>query len=179
MGRREQILEAAYQIVGHCGLEGLHARTVAKELGIHHAAVHYYFRTRSDLISALIDYAFEKFKADHARLAGESSTPNERLDAMIALARDHSKRESPYFKNWASFYVASLDDDHLRDKLRQRLKEWLDVFDTSSLDASGSHPDKAKALAAGLTGVVVLSQALGPDFPTNGILERIARAFGS
>jgi len=49
-GRREMIAAKAYEMMGDFGLESVHARTVASELEINHATVHYYFPRRVDLL---------------------------------------------------------------------------------------------------------------------------------
>jgi AcrR family transcriptional regulator len=57
-------VQAAYQTIAEQGLKGLRTRTVAAQVGLTHATLHYYFATKEDLIQAVIDYAiFEKLLA--------------------------------------------------------------------------------------------------------------------
>ncbi|HMS56056.1 MAG TPA: helix-turn-helix domain-containing protein, partial [Fimbriimonadaceae bacterium] len=64
--RRGQILDTSFEIVHEHGLEGLHARTVAARIGINHAAVHYYFPKREDLILALCERLGKRLSDDRA-----------------------------------------------------------------------------------------------------------------
>jgi AcrR family transcriptional regulator len=55
--RRRSLIEAAYRIIAEQGLKGLRMRTVAAQVGLTHATLHYYFPTKEALIQAVIDYA--------------------------------------------------------------------------------------------------------------------------
>lgn len=54
---RPQILESALAILSEEGLEGLHARSIAARLNINHASVHYYYKSRADLLTATASHA--------------------------------------------------------------------------------------------------------------------------
>jgi AcrR family transcriptional regulator len=62
--RRDAIIEAATALLVDRGLEAVHARTVAAEVGVNHAAVHYYFRRRPDLLRAVIERIQTEIVAD-------------------------------------------------------------------------------------------------------------------
>ncbi len=79
--KRELALEAAYDIVAEEGLEGLHARSVAARIGVNHAAVHYYFKKRSDLLLALADFALAKFARDREAVLEDAGS--DRLKAHL------------------------------------------------------------------------------------------------
>lgn len=55
--QRRSLIEAAYRIIAEQGLKGLRTRTVAAQVGLTHATLHYYFPTKETLIQAVIDYA--------------------------------------------------------------------------------------------------------------------------
>lgn len=122
--RKQQILAAAYEIVGTEGLEGLHARSVAAKIGINHAAVHYYFPKRNDLLVAAAQYAITRFAADRAKLLSNANSTTAKLDAHLAQAEAYCKANSRFLKNWASFFVAAIADDALRSQLAGHLKDW-------------------------------------------------------
>lgn len=74
---REAILQAAVQVVARKGLRGLTYRAVAKEAGVSHALVTYFFPTRTQLIEAAMEMAA-------SRTAGTTldATRNPTLDAI-------------------------------------------------------------------------------------------------
>src|SRR5580698_1280705 len=60
--RREALVRAAYGIIAKKGFEGLRLREVATKAGIDHSTLHHHFRTKRDLIGAVLDYATEQFR---------------------------------------------------------------------------------------------------------------------
>jgi len=84
--RRRALIEAAYRIIAEQGLKGLRTRTVAAQVGLTHATLHYYFPTKEALIQAVIDYA-----VFHRLLSGiplfsedRGGTPVEQLHALLS-----------------------------------------------------------------------------------------------
>ncbi|MBL8087126.1 MAG: TetR/AcrR family transcriptional regulator [Chthonomonas sp.] len=134
MDRRTELLKCAYEIVGRDGLEGLHARAVASELGINHATVHYYFPTRNDLLLALVDYAEERFLKDREAILARASDPISKMEAEIALYEAYCRPASRFFRVWTSLFVAAQSSDVLRDRLRRFSNVWTQRFaDTKNL----------------------------------------------
>ncbi|HVL38978.1 MAG TPA: TetR/AcrR family transcriptional regulator [Fimbriimonadaceae bacterium] len=161
MSRKDQILEASYDIVGEEGLEGLHARTVAQRLGINHAAVHYYFRTRSDLIYSLAKYAIDRFFAEQDEMLGKAASPQERIDALVSQVKSYSSPDSPFVRNWLSFFIAGITDAQLRELLGDHLVRWCEVLE-QELEKEGNSVAipllNPRALLATLIGVMVVGQ---------------------
>ena len=115
--RKEQILAAAYEIAGNKGLENLHARTIAAELGINHAAIHYYYKTRGDLLAALAAYAGHRFSGDLQRVTANRPTATQRLEAHIALYEAYARPASRFFRVMAALFVASPADAKIKSEL--------------------------------------------------------------
>lgn len=126
MSKRDEMLVAAYEIVGREGLEGLHARSVAAVVKVNHAAVHYYFRTRHDLLVGLLDYMKARFRDDRAKFLAVADSPLATIEAEFNLAEAYCKPSSRLLKVWASFFVAAQTDEVLRDSLSEFWGEWSD-----------------------------------------------------
>lgn len=124
MDTRQAILDASYEILGSGGLENLHARTVAAQLGINHATVHYHFPSRRDLVRALADHLAEKFRSDREKVLGAASTAKVSLEAEVALYEAYCRPQSRFFRVWVSLFVASQVDDEVRAKLREASIQW-------------------------------------------------------
>jgi AcrR family transcriptional regulator len=119
MDRRSEILKAAYEVVGRDGLEGLHARAVATDLGLNHSTVHYYFPTRTDLILGLIDYVEERFLKDRENILSRAENPVTKLEAEVALYEAYCRPNSRFFRVWASLFVASQGNENLVERMRK------------------------------------------------------------
>lgn len=126
MSKREEILQASYEIVGKEGLEGLHARSVAAVVGVNHAAVHYYFKTRHDLLVGLLEYTRERYRQDRTKFLGSGTDPEVVVEAELNLAEAYCKPSSRLLKVWASLFVAAQADEVLREHLMEFWAEWSD-----------------------------------------------------
>jgi len=179
--RKEQILAAAYEIVGLEGLEGLHARSVAAKVGINHAAVHYYYPKRLDLLAAVTSYAMTRFMRDRDKLLSGANNPGPKLEAHLALAEVYCKPNSRFLKNWVSFFVAAITEESLRNTLSDHLKDWASTMKTDIESGSktgvvrrASPFVNPELLLASLIGLMLMSQTLGESFDAGERLDLIA-----
>jgi AcrR family transcriptional regulator len=83
IGRRAEIVEAAYRCLADKGLYGLRMRDVAAEARVNIATVHYYLPSKTDLIRAVVELAHERFR-QHAT-PPEESDPARRLRGHLDL----------------------------------------------------------------------------------------------
>ena len=174
MSKRAEILVAAYDILGKDGLEGLHARTVAAAVEVNHAAVHYYFPRRTDLLLAVLEYANERFIADRLKVA-KNSKKGVTAETDLALFESYGKGSGKFFRIWASFYVASQSDPLVSAKLAECWQSWS-VPPTQN--ASGKKSKKATGLA---DPQFILAVALGAGIMANATGEKafVGKAFAA
>jgi DNA-binding transcriptional regulator YbjK len=77
-GRRRVLLEAALRLIGDGGLHALSHRAVEAEAGVPPGSAVYYFRTRDQLVAAVVHYLVDLDRTTGERLAH---------DVAMALAR--------------------------------------------------------------------------------------------
>lgn len=176
--KRERILATAYEILGHQGLENLHARTIGAELKLNHAAVHYYFKTREDLLVALVGYAQKRFEQDLERVVAPQPTAAKRLEAHIALYEAYSRPASRYFRALMSLFVAGAWSERIREAQRNLVENLRAKLDQHLQEAhqhgavNMRHPmSSTDRLSGYLFGLCVRSQMLGNFNPTPEIDE--------
>jgi AcrR family transcriptional regulator len=61
----QALIRAAYQIIAEEGFEGLRTREVAHRVGVNIATLHYYFKSKEDLIRAVVEYLQNQFEHIH------------------------------------------------------------------------------------------------------------------
>ncbi len=84
--RRTQILDAAYSILAHEGYPNFTLRKIAKASGIHFATLRYYFKTKDDLLAALIESKLRRdFDSIKDVLSKARNSPKARFNAVINL----------------------------------------------------------------------------------------------
>ncbi len=175
MSRRDQILLSGYELAGKNGLEGIHARTIAAEIGINHAAVHYYFKTRVDLFVALIGYSQKRFDADLARVREDQTTSSGRLEAHIALYEAYARPASRFFRVVTSMFVAAVGEDRLKTALQNLVQHQQSCIaeDIKNAKAAGVVRDVPMSdpvvLLDYLYGICLHSQMVGAKDPTDQI----------
>ena len=177
--RRPDILKAAYDLMGIQGLESLHARTVAAELGINHATVHYYFPTRTDLLVGVAEYAHEQFQRDRAKLHEGARNNKEKLESELALAEAYCKKTSRFVKVLAGLYVASTSNMQVRRKLQEIWKEWVALVTTllGSGKVKKSSPfDDAELLVCSLFGIAVASHMLDGKLNSTARIDEVYKS---
>jgi AcrR family transcriptional regulator len=59
--RRDSLIRAAFEHLALHGFEGLRLRAVATDAGIDHSTLHHHFRTKEDLVTAVVQYATSQF----------------------------------------------------------------------------------------------------------------------
>lgn len=126
--RKQEILVTAYGIMGTKGLEAVHARTVAADIGVNHATVHYYFPTRSDLLVGIAEYAVQILTEDRERFQEGAASAREKIENELALAEAYCRKQSRFVKVLAGLYVAGTGDPAVKKKLRVVWTTWLSLY---------------------------------------------------
>lgn len=174
-GRRTEILEAAYNLMGTQGLEAVHARTVASKLDINHATVHYYFRTRPELLAGVAEYALTRLAAD--RLAvGEAASAGETIENELALAEAYSRKNSRFAKVLLALTAALPGTPELREPLMALWKAWRAPLEGAVPKAKfrrSSPYNDAETLAAQLFGLMASAHLTDGELVVDDKLDQI------
>ena len=168
MKRKEQILKAAYDILGNDGLEELHARTVAKAIGINHATVHYYFPHREDLLLGVGDYTLHQLIRDRLQFQQGSKSAQEQIESELALVEAYCRPASRFIKVLGCLYVAGIASEGVRQKLGAIWDEWhslvnaqvVKAFEEGAID-KGSPYQNPELLMTTFFGMCLASHMVG------------------
>jgi AcrR family transcriptional regulator len=79
---RERILENALALFTERGLDGTTLQQIADRLGVTKAALYYHFRSKDDLVAALIEPAFEDLDTLLTGHSDDLDTPSQRRQAL-------------------------------------------------------------------------------------------------
>lgn len=122
--RRRDLVEAAFQTCLEHGIGGATMARIGEQVGMSHGIVNYYFKSKDELLSAVIRHAFRLILREVVRRLRDAETPRQRISAIIA-----GNFPEPLFNRetaaaWISFYaeVATHPDfEHLQDTFYRRL----------------------------------------------------------
>ena len=78
----DQILNAALQMFATHGFEGTSLRSLNRELGLSHSAIHQRFGTKEDLYKAVIDHEFKAMFSEIRTLFASQPVPKDPLEQL-------------------------------------------------------------------------------------------------
>ena len=127
--RREQIMQAAFRVAAHEGLDSLTIRLVASEAGLSTGLVFFHFKSKEALLLALLDHVlnalFERWEVS------EHMSPAERLLALIQLdlqdiyqSEDAETTLEMFFTSW----VMSVHDPAIHERIWHAIERSKQAF---------------------------------------------------
>jgi AcrR family transcriptional regulator len=147
--RVDEILRAACRVVVAGGASDLRIGNVAQEAGVSRTLVHYYFKTRQELLRATFAYA-EDLRVDalEAELAA-LATGAERAERALVRTIEPELEETPAL--WNEVWSSLRYDAELRPLVQERYRAWADrivrLLDEGRTD--GSVPVSVDSSGAG------------------------------
>src|SRR5258708_33021010 len=85
-GRRDQILEAVLACLGEGGFDAVSMRAVAHRAGVPLGSLHYYFRSKEEMVGAALARSVEELVAGMVADVDEAAPPRQRLRRLVADA---------------------------------------------------------------------------------------------
>ena len=122
---KARILEAAFRRLAKEGYAALSMREIGRDAGVNHALINYHFRTKDQLVIAVLDEANRRLLERQERMYRE---PGE-FAKKWAQARAFYRADfaSGFVRVQAELWAASLSNPGLREKFLPRLLAWKKV----------------------------------------------------
>lgn len=160
--KRKKLEEVATDSVQKIGLTNLSFRTLADEVGIKSASVHYYFPGKNDLAASLIEAYSEKFSAILGE-PNEDASLRSKMDAFIDIFEQVLSDGKFCLCGMMAAEVESLDDRSrellrsyfetsevwLAQLIERHQSEVISILDSSTL---------AKVIMSGMEGAILLDR---------------------
>lgn len=103
--RRRDLIEAAYQTFLEHGLNGMTMARISKRSGLSQGVVNYYFKSKDELIFAVVRKGYFMSMAHAARGLRAARSPRERLDAIISSNIPEAVFTPDGTRAWIGFYT--------------------------------------------------------------------------
>lgn len=112
--RRDELMDAAINVVGREGLNGATLAVIASHAGMSAGLVNHYFESKEELLALAMRNLSNLFRQDILELIPPNPTPHQRLRAMVdgSFSPRHfrgSKREA-----WMQFMLASQSEPRIK-----------------------------------------------------------------
>ncbi len=119
---RAKILDAAFRRLATEGYAALSVREIARDAGVNHALINYHFRTKDQLVIAVLDAANQRLLR---RQAAMYDAPGGFAQKWADARRFYeSDLGSGFVRVQAELWAASLANPGLREKFLPRLLAW-------------------------------------------------------
>ncbi|MBA4214563.1 MAG: hypothetical protein C0449_15940 [Polaromonas sp.] len=122
---RARILAAAFRCLSTQGYAALSAREIARDAGVNHALINYYFGTKDQLVIAVLDAANQHLLQRQREMYAAPG----RFAEKWAQARAFYENDvnSGFVRVQAELYAASLSNPGLREQFVPRITAWKQV----------------------------------------------------
>lgn len=139
---KARILDAAFRRLAKEGYAALSMREIAKDAGVNHALIHYHYRTRDQLVIAVLDEANRQLLDRQQRMYRAPGGFAEKwAEARRFYEADFA---SGFVRVQAELWAASFSNPGLREKFLPRILAWKNVVlggvreALATLEASGT-----------------------------------------
>ena len=155
--RRDQIVRAAYEVAARKGLEGLTVRLVATKARLSTGLVLFHFKSRDQLIVALLDWLLATTTVLHiGPEIGAIASPLERLLAVLRHEMDRLSREPGRIRLFFEFWLLGGRHVRIGTKMRGELARYREAFRPMAEAVLETEPERFRRVTPdGLAGVAV------------------------
>ena len=123
---KSRILEAAFQRLAREGYAAMSVREIGKDAGVNHALINYHFKSKDELVIAVLDEANRRLLTRQRRLY---ESPGRYADKWAQARRFYENDlASGFVRVLMELYAASMSNEKLREAFRPRINAWFDVI---------------------------------------------------
>ena len=157
--RRSQLTKAAYKVVGQKGYYDFTIRDIAREAGLSTGLVHYYFKSKEDLMLTLLKEMNSNLKYFLNKALTVLSDPRDKLLAFCDQAFDLVDKEKAYFHVLIDFWAQMNHNNRIRQANVKLFQSYRDEI--SAILKEGAASGLFIVEDVKLTSVIIISLIQG------------------
>lgn len=150
---KTRILDASFRRLAHDGYAALSLREIAKDAGINHALINYHFRSKDQLVIAVLDEANRQLIARQRLMYAGPGTFAQKWAAARRFYRDDLA--SGFVRVQAELWAAAMSNAELRAVFAPRVVTWKKVVLTAVREAFATLETEGVTLPPPFTAEVV------------------------
>jgi TetR/AcrR family transcriptional regulator, fatty acid metabolism regulator protein len=127
--KKNKIIDATYQAIYDLGVAKISMRSIAKEAKINQPTLHYYFKTRENLLTELIRALFDRFVYDITRAVKPSDHPEKKLNALLESVKTHVAQEREMLVVFVEVWSLAIKNPAMQSLFANLYKELYAVID--------------------------------------------------
>ncbi len=163
--RRQQIVDAAFEIASRGGLEAITIREVAREGEISAGLVLFHFETKEKLLVAVLDWVLSSTVSLTVHEGvGTITDPLERLAAVLGHEIERVSREPDRNRLFFEFWNQGLSNRAIRSRMQYDLDVYREAFLPLIDDVLSGYPQRFEYANAAAMATAVVSLIKGCAF---------------
>jgi AcrR family transcriptional regulator len=157
--RRNQLIKAAYKVVGQKGYYDFTIRDIARESGMSNGLVHYYFKNKEELLLQLLKEINKNILLNLKRSISKAEDPREKLNIFIRQAFDLVTKEKYYPYIVIDFWSQVNKNERMKRANIKLFKSYRD--EVMAILAEGVEKDIFVKMDVVYTSAVIISMIQG------------------
>lgn len=168
--KRTRILEALHVCLTEKPFDQTSIKDIARTAGVNHGLLHYYFRSKEDILLHYIDHVIGRYKAMFEKWLTEKQAEGlagkDLAAAFFDFMNDRITLNRQLSMVFIEIWEIAVYNPAVRDRLRQAYREWMEAL---AFILRGATADPAAAMGisiasvAFLEGMSMFSVILDPD----------------
>jgi AcrR family transcriptional regulator len=123
--RPQQLLKAAFDVASREGVGGLTVRSIAAEARVSHGLVHFHFKTKDQLVRALLDWVLATTLTLHIPDdVAQSRQPADRLRSLLLQEMDRPSHEPHRTRLFFEYWAMGARDPAIGEKISAALERY-------------------------------------------------------
>lgn len=178
--RRAQIIQALQQEMAATGYERASIKSIAVRAGLTSGLVHYHFKSKQDVLLALIDGLIEQANAAFELILATRATPASKLATFVSSRVGlGTQADAALVKTWVCILAETMG----QPRVRSRVARWIDSdharLETLLRANNDNEPkEKAAAVIAAIIGSFSLHAVQAKGIPTGYAEKQILKMLG-
>lgn len=127
--KKNKIIDSTYRAIHDLGVAKISMRSIAKEAKINQPTLHYYFKTKENLLTELIRALFDRFMYDILRAVKPSDPPEKKMVALLESLRAHIAQEKEMLVVFVEVWSLAIKHPAMQHLFGNLYKDLWAVFD--------------------------------------------------
>ena len=168
--KKAQILEALNQCLQNKPFDQTSIKDIAQAAGVNHGLLHYYFKSKEDILIHYIDYVIDLYRNMFNDWLSQKETTQIKdrhlIESFFAFMNEKITLNRPLSKVFIEIWEIAAYNPSVKSKLKTAYQEWVDVL-AEMLKRIIRNPAASRrisvAIVAFLEGMALFSIILEPD----------------
>ena len=128
--KKNLILNATYKCIYEQGVAEVSMRSIAKEAQLNQSTLHYYFKTKENLLFEFIRTLFDRFIYDLTKGYNASEPPEKKLDALCEAGKNHIEKEKEMWVVFADVWSLAIRNPAMQKIFSDRYNHLSELIES-------------------------------------------------